>query len=352
MRNDYLPEIDHQLEYRPALDGLRGIAVLLVLITHVTLNSFRGGVGVDIFFVLSGFLITSLLVNEQQQRGVISLGRFYLRRFLRLYPSLLIVVLVSSLLLYTSGLDRSQLIHDSLVTLTYLTPWVLTFSSWSGGMYRHTWSLGLEETFYIIFPLIFLVSKRIGQYVLSTLLLIVGFTTLLLPTYYNQIFLTANPSWASYNVRMGGLFIGCGVALLPSVLVKPRGLQGVLILGFAGYLISIVFFSDNMSEFISVICSAMIVKCLWPQNMTQNIPLASILCGRTLTRLGRCSYEIYLIHYPLVILTLWELQKNHVNIFRIRIILLVVGIFSIFAAFYLSNFSAKIINRLRNNLKS
>lgn len=342
-------QISHQLTYKPTLDGLRAIAVLLVVTTHVTLNSFRGGIGVDIFFVLSGFLITSLLTQEYRRTSSISLMRFYRRRFLRLYPSLLIVVLFSGVALYACSLFTSTFYHDAIITLSYLTPWVLSGSKWSGGVFRHTWSLGLEEAFYLIFPLFFIVTRRFLSGIHAYLLIVIGFGSLLLPTISPQLFAGANPSWASYNVRAGGLMVGCGMALLPPLFISSRNFTILVSFGFTGYLGSLYFFSNNLSEFFSVICTAIIVKSLWNFDQNEKIFFTKLLSNTFFVTLGRSSYEIYLLHYPLVIITIWELQKYNFGIARIREILPLIGMLSILLGLILGHFSANLINRLRRD---
>jgi len=344
--------ISHQLAYRPPLDGLRAIAVLLVVITHVTLNTFRGGIGVDIFFVLSGFLITSLLIQEYKKTNSISLTHFYRRRLLRLYPSLRIVVVCSGLILYTGSLFSNNFYYDALITSSYLTPWVLSTSTWSGGVFRHTWSLGLEEAFYLIFPVIYLITRRFFCGIFTFFLIIAGFVVLLLPSINRQLFASANPSWADYNVRAGGLMVGCGMALIPPLILRSRYLTILVSLGFVGYLVSLEHFSDNLSECITVICTAVIIKSIWDFHPNESNFFTKLLSNNIFTTLGRCSYEIYLIHYPLVIITIWELQKYGFGTSTTRKVLPLIGILSIFLGLILGNFSAKLINWLRKDVKA
>ncbi|MGP1692489.1 MAG: acyltransferase family protein, partial [Giesbergeria sp.] len=154
------------LGYNPALDGLRGVAILLVVLSHAHVPLFDGAfLGVDLFFVLSGFLITSLLLLERQAHGRIDYVRFYRRRLLRLMPALALFLgtycLVAPLL--WPGLD--DVYRDALVSLAYLADYGIAFFD-SPGTLLHMWSLSVEEHFYLVWPplLMFLVRfSRPGQ---------------------------------------------------------------------------------------------------------------------------------------------------------------------------------------------
>jgi peptidoglycan/LPS O-acetylase OafA/YrhL len=146
----------------PALDGLRGLAVLGVLVFHG--GHLRGGyLGVDAFFVLSGFLITSLLLVEADRTGRIGLRAFWARRFKRLLPALVVFVLgmavYAAVLASASELGRIR--SDALATLGYVANWNAIFRQhgyWelfsSPSPLEHTWSLAIEEQFYLVWPLV------------------------------------------------------------------------------------------------------------------------------------------------------------------------------------------------------
>jgi peptidoglycan/LPS O-acetylase OafA/YrhL len=157
-----------QLKYQPALDGLRGVAVAAVLLYHGGVGWSPGGfLGVDIFFVLSGYLITSLLVAEQGSSGSIRLGRFWTRRARRLLPALFCVVAVVVIHAVVVGGNAPGAVPglggDVLATLLYVGNW---HQIWAGGNYfavtgpvsplQHTWSLAIEEQFYLLWPLVIL----------------------------------------------------------------------------------------------------------------------------------------------------------------------------------------------------
>jgi peptidoglycan/LPS O-acetylase OafA/YrhL len=162
----------HKLGYVRELDGVRGIAILLVMGNHLSLrNNYTrpllpgGFVGVDLFFVLSGFLITTLLLQEFDNTRSISLRKFYLRRALRLGPALvafLMVFCVLSFALYNHAQARGNC-FNALIALFYVSNWVRVFTSNQLGLLAHTWSLSVEEQFYLLWPIILLVLLRLSK---------------------------------------------------------------------------------------------------------------------------------------------------------------------------------------------
>lgn len=154
-----------RLGHRPGLDGLRGVAILLVIIVHASLlPTTFGFIGVDLFFVLSGFLITCLLVEEWDQTRRISLKNFYMRRALRLLPALLAVltafVIVSAL---TRNAREFHLdVKEALAALFYCTNWANIFDLIRSDYLGHMWSLSIEEQFYILWPAILLCLLRVA----------------------------------------------------------------------------------------------------------------------------------------------------------------------------------------------
>jgi peptidoglycan/LPS O-acetylase OafA/YrhL len=148
------------LGYRPWLDGLRGVAVLMVLAFHLHLLP-GGSFGVDVFFVLSGFLITSLLVEEWGRNGTISLRRFYLRRALRLLPAF--AALLSACFLYTLLFcpdEEAAFCKEALVAACYVANWPMLHQT-PMFLLGHTWSLSVEEQFYLLWPILLYALLRI-----------------------------------------------------------------------------------------------------------------------------------------------------------------------------------------------
>ena len=157
-----------EIPHLGALDGLRGIAVLAVILYHGGVPWLAGGfLGVEVFFVLSGFLITSLLISEWLDRGKIALGAFWARRARRLLPALVVLVAVIGLYYTTAGSAKAVpgLLGDGFAALFYYSNWhqIATGASYfaaSGPVspFQHTWSLGIEEQFYALWPLLVLAA--------------------------------------------------------------------------------------------------------------------------------------------------------------------------------------------------
>jgi len=161
-----------RLGYQPGLDGLRAIAVVLVLLYHGGVSWAAGGfLGVDVFFALSGFLITSLLVDEHARHGRISIPAFYARRARRLLPALALVLVAVVAYAATLAPDGSlrQLRGDLLATIGYATNWRLVLSDrgyfdafTTPSPLKHTWSLAVEEQFYLVWPVLLLVVAALA----------------------------------------------------------------------------------------------------------------------------------------------------------------------------------------------
>jgi peptidoglycan/LPS O-acetylase OafA/YrhL len=149
-----------RLGRRPALDGLRGIAVALVVLSHAEIPGFAAGgvVGVTMFFTISGFLITSLLLEERKRKRRIDLKGFYARRAYRLLPAvvaLIVVMFAASFILGPEVLEPWQ----ALTALFYVANWFRASGDWLGSV-SHTWSLSIEEQFYILWPLALILAGR------------------------------------------------------------------------------------------------------------------------------------------------------------------------------------------------
>ncbi|MEP6623137.1 MAG: acyltransferase, partial [Acidimicrobiia bacterium] len=151
-----------RLAYQPALDGLRAVAVLAVLLYHHHHGGGwgrlgRGGfLGVDVFFVLSGYLITTILLRAQTDAGTVDLGRFWTRRARRLIPALLTMLLFAVIVAHASVPDlQGALRGDLLYAIFYVENWHIAL--WHGpelSTITHTWSLSVEEQFYIVWPIV------------------------------------------------------------------------------------------------------------------------------------------------------------------------------------------------------
>lgn len=174
----YLEDVSN-LGYRPELDGIRGIAILLVLLSHVFRWPIGGGkTGVGMFFVLSGFLITTLLLEEHEDRGTVSLRSFYLRRAFRLGPALLAFLMVYVLV---ALFIQPELRFDRLWAAAGALLYVADFNLWLGGFKTEIdplWSLSIEEKFYMVWPAVLLLASRRSRLLPVCLIGIVVFAVL------------------------------------------------------------------------------------------------------------------------------------------------------------------------------
>jgi peptidoglycan/LPS O-acetylase OafA/YrhL len=329
----------HHRKHFLALDGLRGVAVLLVVLAHGTQAhehgaqehllpetfKFNGGwLGVVVFFVLSGFLITHLLLEERARTGRISLTKFYLRRALRIWPLYFTVlgVYVFALPLFDAGNFGSIYEADSLRDYYYLLAYPFFLQNYLvdptdvhfWGI-RVFWSLAVEEHFYLLWPLL-LVAIR-GRWLMPTLagIMIATFSlralTLLglLPKFQGVEHMT--------HTGLDGLAAGCLVACLyhwrPSVLKALSRRRWLYLLGWALLLFlvwaglkQLPFFPTLPEEAyyritLATLVSTVIVACV----VGGAGPTRSILCSRPLTYVGEVSYGMYVLH-PIV---LWYVAK-------------------------------------------
>jgi peptidoglycan/LPS O-acetylase OafA/YrhL len=280
-----------KLGYRPELDGLRAIAAVLVVLDHALVPGFDGGgLGVDLFFALSGFLITGLLVDEWERRGKVDLVRFWWRRALRLLPAVWALVAVC----WIAGPWLGQATRDGAwPTLLYFTNWQRAFRGDSGAL-GHTGSLAIEEQFYILWPLALIAMLafvgRAGA-LRVTLTAAIG-VTLVREVAHGRI-----PMERIYNgtdFRVDGLLYGCALALWGQQLrhrVWP--IAGVVLL--IGLFFARTFFAIGWIERtgIAVGTCALIAGAHLLPGLRHSLGVAP------LRWLGRRSYGIYLWHYPL-----------------------------------------------------
>lgn len=303
------------IQYRPEIDGLRTVAVLAVIIYHAEFmfgaqHVLKGGfLGVDIFFVISGFLITSLIVGEYQTTGRFSFMNFYERRARRLLPVLLAVILVSipvaQKYLYPSQLidyAKSLLASLGFGSNIYWDMNLQEYGAESGLLkpFLHTWSLAVEEQYYIFFPVLLLLIYRWCRSK-AVLILTLGFTLSLLLAEW------MSPRYTSFSFYMlptrfwellaGGLL----AKKLASSAEKPGSAlsQAMPTLGFLLICYSIVFTEFNSDHpglvtLIPVVGTVLIIWFATPGN-----GVTKLLSSRLFVWIGLISYSLYLWHYPI-----------------------------------------------------
>jgi peptidoglycan/LPS O-acetylase OafA/YrhL len=315
--------------YVPSLDGLRAVGIILVFVHHlITPLPFGGAVGVDIFFVLSGYLITSILLREYDRHGRISLRRFYLRRAARLYPALLTVMVI----LFVPGLlfapsIKAYLVENALAA-TYTTPIALQVSDTAAWAWRHTWSLGIEEMFYLLWPVLLigvLTQKRVRAHA------VLGVTCIGLILLAAGVALEAAGEPESLLLRSGGLFLGCALALRT---MRSSGRAGGWVSSSKTAWIgaSIILGAVVLASMDGALALPVLLTVLGSTAILAHITsgshgrLARLLSWAPLTYTGKISYELYLWHYPLLIISSWALDADPLSV------AIVVGPLSIVAA--------------------
>lgn len=296
----------------PELDGIRGIAIIAVLIHHqLTPFSLKGGfLGVDLFFVLSGFLITGLLLTEFEKTGAISIRNFYMRRALRLGPALALYLIGCLAVAYhTAAIDLSRQARLIVIALVYATNWRMAFG-WDPVLDATAiiWSLSIEEQFYLVWPLLFfgcLSLKLSKRYIASGLILAILGILL-----YRAFLLNAGTDFTRLyygtDTRADALLTGCLLALLPTTIVGlklMRWLKGASLVSAACflYLLSTANFTDSYlyaGGFSAVACLVGLV--IWVAANSPPQILSAVLRWYPLRWFGHISYGLYLWHWLVV----------------------------------------------------
>jgi peptidoglycan/LPS O-acetylase OafA/YrhL len=293
-----------RLGHRPALDGVRGIAILLVVSYHLAGWPRGGNLGVDVFFVLSGFLITTLLLEEQALAGAIGLRAFYERRARRLLPALFFMLTIAAVISAGSFTARQMVVVYGSATF-YASNFVRAFTHPDqilGGPTGHLWSLAEEEQFYLLWPiiLIFLLRRRIDL----TKVLGCAFVALVV---YRLALIASGVSIDrvkySPDTHAEGLVLGCLLAVL-----WRRGLQLPRWAGWLGLaaVAALAVFSSDGSTFglpAAEIATAALIGCALQTGFVQRG-----LSFPPLVYLGVISYSLYVWHQFANWVTLWHHQ--------------------------------------------
>ena len=350
---------NNKSKYLPSIDSLRALAVLAVIIYHVDVNYLPGGfLGVDLFFVLSGYLISSLIIKEYRKTGSLNLYNFYIRRARRLLPAvyfmitvgLVVMVLFNEVLLRKSHLD-------AIFGYIYSSNWWYIFhkldyfdSFGAQSPFKHLWSLAIEEQFYMIFPLLFLLINRKkkskdGTYKLNKNFLYVVLGLILVSLIAHILLFDINNISRIYfgtDTRAFSLLVGVvGAILYPmerlhsKVTPQQNIIYSVVSLVSIATLITVMVYTSEYNTWLyrgGFLLVAILGLIVIISSGKQHTLMSKLLSFKPVVFIGKISYSLYLWHFPILVLTTPVSEIGNPNI--IFVILRVILTFVLATASY------------------
>lgn len=292
------------MQYRPEIDGMRAIAVASVILAHAGFSFFKGGfVGVDVFFVISGYLITSIMLSEWND-GKFSMISFYERRARRILPALFCVFIACIpfawvLMVPSQFTDFSRSIAAAAIFISNVHFWEKTgYFDPDADLQPllHTWSLAVEEQYYLLFPVVFMLTMKVSRRFLVIVITIFIIISSLLSNWGAQNYPAQN-FFFTFS-RFWEIFLGAFCALVPVKVRKPFD-EILPAIGLVMIAISIFTYTASTPfpsyfTFLPVIGSALVLWCSTPDTVTTRI-----LSNRGFVGLGLISYSAYLWHQPI-----------------------------------------------------
>ncbi|HHF5597046.1 TPA: acyltransferase family protein [Haemophilus influenzae] len=335
------------IKYRPEIDGLRAIAVISVIIYHLNENWLSGGfLGVDIFFVISGFLITGIIITEIQQNSF-SLKQFYTRRIKRIYPAFITVMalvsfIASVIFIYN---DFNKLRKTIELAIAFLSNFYLGLTqgyfdlSANENPVLHIWSLAVEEQYYLIFPLILILAykkfREIKVLFIITLILffILLATSFVSANFYKEVLHQPNIYYLS-NLRFPELLVGSLLAIYHNLSNKvqlSKQVNNILAILSTLLLFSCLFLMNNNIAFIPGI--TLILPCIFTaliiHTTSQNNIVKLCLSNKAIVFIGKISYSLYLYHWIFIAFAYYITGEKQINNQSIAIVIVLTIIFSV-----------------------
>ncbi|MGQ0792546.1 MAG: acyltransferase family protein [Deltaproteobacteria bacterium] len=301
-----------RLGYMPFLDGMRGFGILLFMAWHADAPYLRGSfVYLNVFFVLSGFLITSLLIKEWDRHGEISLGKFYARRALRLLPALVVMLtlyVAASFFLLSNPFDHFV---DALLVLFYASNWTRAFGLDRPSLLGHAWSLSIEEQFYLLWPVILILMLRFMPS--PRRMLAFAVLGIVLITAYRIDMAAAGATierlYNGFDTRGDSLLLGCALGIvLSSNLIRASAptLQITRILSFIGAagMLAIFQFADwrelSTYYYMLSLCDIFSTLIILDMVLSPSPGIVKRLFEAPLfVWTGKISYGLYIWHFPI-----------------------------------------------------
>ena len=294
----------------PQIQGLRALAALLVTLFHAKWVS-GGFIGVDIFYVISGFLITGLLLREIERTGTINFKEFYARRFKRLLPTSFFVLAITAVISWAliPATMRSSLGRDVIAASLYVSNYL--FAWWQADYQNldatpspviHYWSLAVEEQFYFIWPMLILIFFTLAKALKNRIFLTYFVAAITLTSFIFSIYLTeTSPIWAFYSLPTRAWELGLGALLVMIPPIKTKKFVGLF--GFTLLIISAFVFNEGtafpgINAALPVLGTVLLLATInsWPP------VLNDVANSRLFQWLGEISYPLYLWHWPLLVL--------------------------------------------------